>query len=383
MPKTSEKPASKPEELRQSQTKRLMELIEGFERLQKEALREETPHSEEFVKLCSSAKDLVGDSIAINDSNINKIVYNYNLIEQLNNHILDLKSEYSQDRKKLTESLGSAYLHVEEIAESLQTDANKLNAMLEERVNDLLKENSSLKQIAKSNLKESQMKTDFLNVLTHELRTPLNAIIGYSQIIKNGVYGPVNESVENDVDAINKNGKHLLTIINQMLDFAKYGAGKIQIDRRKVSIEHLFDSVIKQLNSLIAEKPIQFQIILKEGLDTGFFDKDRMFQVLTNLVSNAIAHTERGYVKLISEYDEARRELILICDDSGVGLSENEMERVFDPFQQVHRKFSSKETGTGLGLAICKKIVELHNGTIRMMARTEGGTRVVMRLPQR
>jgi signal transduction histidine kinase len=383
MSKIIKEETTKPEQLRESQTKKLLALINKFRSLQKKAAEADHPLFREFNSLCSTATDLIGETIAINDNNINKIVYNYRLIEQLNNHIIELKNQYNKDKKKLTESLGSAYLHVEEISERLQTDANRLNEMLEDRVNDLLRENSSLKQIARSNLKESQLKTDFLNVLTHELRTPLNAIIGYSQIIKNGIYGPVNESIDNDVDAINKNGKHLLTLINQMLDFAKYGSGKIQIDRRKVSLENLFDSVIKQLNSLIAAKPIQFHIIQKEGVENGFFDRDRIFQVLTNLVGNAIHHTEQGFIKLISDYEEKNRVLILKCEDSGIGISAENMERVFEPFQQVHREKSSKETGTGLGLAICKKIVELHNGTIVMEARKDGGTVVTIRLPQR
>lgn len=368
--------------IKDEHSKKILDAIRDFEYLGNHHKNLNHPLYSQFSAMCEQAEDLLRDVIEANQSTLNKMFYNYRVIEQLTEQLDEMRQSYREDRKKLTESLGSAYLAAEESTNQLKTDTEELNRKVQERVNELTAENTELKQVARANIKESQLKSEFLNILSHELRTPLNAIIGYSQIILNGIYGPVNESIENDIEAINKNGKHLLKMFNQMLAYAKYGSGKVDIQRQEVYIETFLEAVIKQLNSLIQSKPIQFQLLVKEGLSTGFFDRDKIFQVIINLVDNAIKHTEKGLITLTADFNEETQELILGVEDTGIGIKKEDVPKVFDPFHQVN-KTNSKESGTGLGLTITKQIVEHHKGRVEMHSQLGEGTRVNIFIPQR
>lgn len=375
--------SAKEPKIDESINKKLMDISNEIMTLQGNEANINHPLYHEFSKICDKVINLIQKSVQANQSYIFQINYNYKLIEQLNKHVLDLKTHYNADKKKLTESLGAAYLQAEQMATALSENTENLNRISEEKINQLMAENQELKNVAKENIKESQLKSEFLNVLSHELRTPLNAIIGYSQIIKNGIYGPVNESISNDIDSINKNGKHLLKMVNQFLDYAKFSSNKAKITIVSVDLEFLLESVIRQLNSLIEDKPINFHVIIDEEIETVYFDKDRIFQALFSIVDNSIKHTEKGDITFRAEMESQDNQNILIIkvEDTGAGIEKDELDNIFNPFHQVHHTIN-KAKGTGLGLAITKKIIELHKGDIFIDSVVNQGTTVTIKLPQ-
>lgn len=367
----------------ESINKKLMDISNEIMALQSNEANINHPLYHEFSKICDNIINLIQKSVQANKSYIFQVNYNFKLIEELNKSVNEIRAHYNEDKKKLTESLGAAYLQTEQMAKELTANTESLNKLSQEKIDQLLAENQELKNVAKENIKESQLKSEFLNVLSHELRTPLNAIIGYSQIIKNGIYGPVNESIDNDIDSINKNGKHLLKMINQFLDYAKFSSNKAKVTKVNVELEFMLESVIRQTNSLIEEKPINFHVIIDEDIKNVVFDKDRVFQALFSIVDNAIKHTEKGDITLRATLTlkDSTNYLQLTVEDTGSGIEKDELKNIFDPFHQVHHTIN-KAKGTGLGLAITKKIIELHDGRIEIESIVNEGTKVHIFLPQ-
>ena len=367
----------------ESINKKLMDISSELMTLQTNEANINHPLYHEFSKICDHVNTLIQKSVQANKSYIFQVNYNFKLIDELNKSVNEIKAHYNEDKKKLTESLGAAYLQTEQMAQELTANTEALNQMSEEKINQLIAENQELKNVAKENIRESQLKSEFLNVLSHELRTPLNAIIGYSQIIKNGIYGPVNESIDNDIESINRNGKHLLKMVNQFLEYAKFSSNKAKITKVNVELEFMLESVIRQANNLIKEEDINFHVIIDEDIKNVIFDKDRIFQAMFAIVENSITHTDKGDITLRASIEEKddKKQLLLKIEDTGKGIEKDELKNIFNPFHQVHHTIN-KSKGTGLGLAITKKIVELHEGIIEIDSIVNKGTTVSIYLPQ-
>jgi signal transduction histidine kinase len=368
---------------------RLLDLAEDLKKLEKDSLSM-TLSKEDWQEKCQYFLSLINQSVEVNQVYQTKIDFNFKLITQLNQSIAELKTNYNNERKKLTESLGSVFLQTKgdgskamDFSKSPEAEKTML-ALAHLRIAELLKESSELKRVARENIKESQLKTDFLNNLSHELRTPLNAIIGYSQIIKNGTYGPINESIDRDIDAINKSGKHLLRMINQMLEFSKMGSGKIKLKKEHVFIESFIESVVTQLNSLIIDKRLQYKIVVEEKLYSAEFDRDRIFQVVSNMIDNAIKHTAEGFIIIRVETVDIKsvKNIRISVEDTGIGIPEDQIPNLFRAFHQIpENNIKSKAKGTGLGLAISKKIIELHDGHIGIESKKGKGTTIFFTIP--
>jgi signal transduction histidine kinase len=208
----------------------------------------------------------------------------------------------------------------------------------------------------------SRHKSSFLANMSHELRTPLNAILGYTELIMDGIYGQPSDRIREVLGRVQQSGRHLLALINDVLDLSKIEAGQLTLSSRDVSIADVARTVCASVESLAAEKKLALTVSVPPSLPPFRGDERRIAQVLLNLVGNAIKFTDTGEISI--EAAVSKRELVISVADTGPGISVAERERIFDEFQQGDDAQARVKGGTGLGLAIAKRIVEMHGGRV-------------------
>jgi signal transduction histidine kinase/CHASE3 domain sensor protein len=208
----------------------------------------------------------------------------------------------------------------------------------------------------------SRHKSEFLANMSHELRTPMNAILGFTELIRDGVYGEVPAKIAAMLERIQANGRHLLGLINDVLDLSKIEAGQLKLENADYALRDVVQTVQATTESLAAEKKLGLRIELPEILPPARGDERRIAQVLLNLVGNAIKFTETGEVIVSVAVDDTTFEIAVT--DTGPGIPAEEQQKIFEEFHQVDSSSTRKKGGTGLGLAISKRIVELHGGRI-------------------
>jgi signal transduction histidine kinase/HAMP domain-containing protein len=205
-------------------------------------------------------------------------------------------------------------------------------------------------------------KSEFLANMSHELRTPLNAILGYTQLILDKIYGDVPEKIREVLERLEKNGVHLLGLINNVLDLSKIEAGRLSLSLNDYSIEEVVQTVFTAVESLAAEKNLALKVTVPRSLTAGRGDGQRIAQVLLNLVGNAIKFTEEGEVRV--DVTTSNGNFLVSVSDTGPGLSEADQQKIFEEFNQADNSSTRKKGGTGLGLSIAKRITEMHGGHI-------------------
>jgi GAF domain-containing protein len=224
----------------------------------------------------------------------------------------------------------------------------------------------------------SQHKSQFLANMSHELRTPLNAILGYAELLVDGIYGVLPDRPKGVLERIQNNGKHLLALINDVLDLAKIEAGQLILTLEDYSLPEVVQSVVTATEPLATSKGLKFAAILQDGLPMAHGDARRVSQVLLNLVGNAIKFTDDGEVEIRAGLDKGQ--FVLTVRDTGPGIADADQEQIFGEFQQIDNTNTRKKGGTGLGLAIAKRMVEMQGGMISVdSVLGEGSTfRVVL-----
>jgi signal transduction histidine kinase len=222
----------------------------------------------------------------------------------------------------------------------------------------------------------SQHKSQFLANMSHELRTPLNAVLGYTELMADGVYGAPPEKMSVVLKRIESNGKHLLSLINAVLDLSKIEAGQLKLDLADYSL-----AIVVQVQPLAADKKLTFKTEVTAKLPPGHGDERRLIQVLLNLVANAIKFTDAGEVVIKAAASDDL--FALSVSDTGAGISTADQAKLFQQFQQVDNSITRKKGGTGLGLAISKRIVEMHGGKIWLESKVGEGSTFFVTLPVR
>jgi signal transduction histidine kinase len=228
---------------------------------------------------------------------------------------------------------------------------------------------------------ESRHKSQFLANMSHELRTPLNAIIGYTELILDNIYGEAPEGMRQVIERVQTNGRHLLGLINDVLDLTKIEAGQLTLSLADYSLKEVVDGVIIALEPLAVEKRLAFKAYLPARLPTGHGDERRISQVLLNLVGNAIKFTDEGEVAIKASVANGSF-TVAVCD-SGPGISQSDQARIFGEFQQADNSSTRRKGGTGLGLSIAKRLIEMHNGRIWVESDVGKGSTFFFRLPVR
>jgi signal transduction histidine kinase len=224
-------------------------------------------------------------------------------------------------------------------------------------------------------------KSEFLANMSHELRTPLNAILGYSELIVDNIYGEVPDKIREVLERVEENGRHLLSLINDVLDLSKIEAGRLTLSLNDYSIQDIIQTAITSVEALADEKNLDLKAIVPKNLEKGKGDQQRIAQVLLNLLGNAIKFTEQGEIKV--EAALFNESYLISVTDTGIGLSEGDQEKIFEEFQQADGTSTRDKGGTGLGLSISKKIVEMHGGQIGVESALGKGSRFWFMLPLR
>jgi signal transduction histidine kinase len=227
----------------------------------------------------------------------------------------------------------------------------------------------------------SRHKSQFVANMSHELRTPLAAMLGYAELLSDGMFGELPEKVIGIIERVQANGKHLLGLINTVLDISKIESGQFQLSLVEYSLASMIETVRVATESLAAAKKLAFRTDVVKGLPYGHGDEPRLTQVLLNLVGNAIKFTDAGEVCISAAAKNGS--FVVSVSDTGPGIPDEERERIFDKFHQVDSTSTKTKGGTGLGLAIAKEIIEMHGGHIWVESIVGRGSTFRMELPVR
>lgn len=253
----------------------------------------------------------------------------------------------------------------------------------------------SSEEIAAKNLQleqASRMKSEFLANMSHELRTPLNAIIGFSEILKDGLMGEMSEQQKDGVNDIFNSGKHLLALINDILDLSKIEAGKMKINFDPISVSNIIQSSLQVVREQALSQGLHISVEIEEQESEIWLDEIRFKQILYNLLSNAVKFTPSGGSVTISARKLGQEQvpnawyenyLEIKVSDTGIGISEEDQARLFKPFTQIDSTLARRHQGTGLGLAMVRRLAELHGGSVTLHSVMNQGSTFTVYLPWR
>ena len=247
--------------------------------------------------------------------------------------------------------------HFNRMAEQLRESYTRLEQKVEERTR-------ALEQKGRELAIANEHKTQFFANMSHELRTPLNGILGFSELLTDGLYGKLPDKAMEVLDRIQKDGKHLLGLINDVLDISKIEAGQLSLSLSDYSIQSIVDTVVASTEALAHTKGIEVRTAVPLDLPLGYGDERRLTQVLLNIVGNAIKFTDTGSVEV--RVDAAEGYFKIAVEDTGPGIPLADQQRVFDDFQQVDSGITRQKGGTGLGLSISRRLVQAHGGHIEL-----------------
>jgi PAS domain S-box-containing protein len=255
----------------------------------------------------------------------------------------------------------------------------RLNQSLEERVNQRTIE---LHEANKALEKASKLKDEFLASMSHELRTPLTGVLGLSEAMQKGVYGNLNEKQVTILQTIEEGGRHLLNLINDILDLSKIEAGKMELEPNVVSVDEVCQASLRMVKQ-IANSRQQKLTLTQHPIDMYFYaDSKRIKQILVNLLGNAVKFTpETGEVGLEVIGDHVKDEITFTVWDTGIGIAAQDMEKLFQPFVQIDSSLSRNYAGTGLGLSLVDRLVKLHGGVVQVVSEVGKGSRFIVTVP--
>lgn len=291
-------------------------------------------------------------------------------MNELEARVQQRTAELSSANEQLTFELARR----KQAEEALEQERALLATRVEERTAELSAANAEL-------AKAVRLKDTFLANMSHELRTPLNAILNISETLIEQAYGELNEAEMRSVKTIEDSGRHLLTLINDILDLSKIGAGKFEINSDTVVVRDACQASLSLIEAAARKKNITIQTAYDPAVKTIWADQRRLRQVLLNLFSNAVKFTpEGGTIGLTVTGDAQHNTVQFIVWDTGIGIPEESLSSLFKPFVQLDNSLSRQYEGTGLGLALVYHIVELHGGGVRVESEAGKGSRFIVSL---
>jgi PAS domain S-box-containing protein len=251
------------------------------------------------------------------------------------------------------------------------------------QVEDQLRQTNEQLSIANTELaRATRLKDEFLANMSHELRTPLNAILGLSEGLLDEVYGLLNDKQKKSITTIERSGKHLLELINDILDLSKIESGKFELQITAVPVKSLCEASLSFVKQLALKKKIQLVLNIPENINQISADDRRMRQVLINLLSNAVKFTpEGGRVTLAVQLDPTHQQICFSVIDTGIGIAPEDLKKLFQAFVQIDSRLNRQYSGTGLGLALVRRIAELHGGSVAVESEVGKGSQFTVMLP--
>jgi two-component system cell cycle sensor histidine kinase PleC len=280
-------------------------------------------------------------------------------------------TKLKQQEERLTQSEHQLLMHVTDLKASRQ----KLEAQAQQLA-DMAERYLEQKAAAES---ANRAKSEFLANMSHELRTPLNAIIGFSEIMQNGMFGPLCEKYTDYVQDIRSSGGYLLGIIDDILNMSRLEAGKVNLEKSDVALGLVIEEAVRRAQDEIDRKRLALTI---EGARETHLEADphALYQILGNLLDNAVKFTpDEGQIAI--RIRQVPGALNVFIEDTGIGIPKEKIDRIGRPFEQVEGDFTRSYQGSGLGLAIARSLTELHGGSLRLRSAIGAGTIVMVHLP--
>jgi PAS domain S-box-containing protein len=255
------------------------------------------------------------------------------------------------------------------------TESQNAQVVLSERSEELSIANASL-------AKASRLKDEFLASMSHELRTPLNAVMGLSEALQENVFGALNDKQASALKNIEESGRHLLELINDILDLSKIEAGHLVLETTAIDLEPVCQASIRLIRETATRKRLRISTSFDAGQVVVNADERRLKQILVNLLSNAVKFTpEGGRIGVEVECNPENKTVSIVVWDTGIGIAKENMERLFKPFVQLDSSLSRQYSGTGLGLSLVRRMAELMNGTVEVQSEVNKGSRFTVTLP--
>jgi signal transduction histidine kinase len=263
----------------------------------------------------------------------------------------------------------------------LKHASDELERRIQAATADIAQQNELLRRQAIELEQASQLKSQFLANMSHEFRTPLNAMLGYTSMLLQGVAGPLEPAAMRQLGRIESNGRHLLAIINEILDISRIEAGRMPLQISTFRIPQLIAEVKSELEPIILRTKLAIGVDVPKELPGIRSDRQKVKQILLNLLSNALKFTHDGSVTISVNRDPAGRTVSLAVSDTGIGIAPLDQARIFEDFRQLDNSPTRAYGGTGLGLAICRRLAQMLDGRITLESHLGRGSMFTLILP--
>lgn len=294
--------------------------------------------------------------------------------------ISQIKEKFLLELIRETEDLYDVLaLRMEELDESMER-IKEANFLLEEKVRERTKK---LTQANRKLRELNKLKSQFLANISHELRTPLNAIMGFTSLLREGIYGEVIPKQKRILERIHTNAEHLLRLINDLLDLSRIEAGKMSLEVEEVNLEKLVQGALSLIEPQLKKKKLKFTLSIEPDLPLMRADPAKVKQILFNLLENSVKFTPEGEIFLgVKKTKKEGKEFVKITvKDTGIGIAQKELKNIFQEFHQVDGSSTRRFGGTGLGLSIVKKLTKLMGGNIKVKSEIGKGSTFKVYLP--
>jgi PAS domain S-box-containing protein len=269
----------------------------------------------------------------------------------------------------------------EQLYEQLKAASAQLERRVQEATAALVHQNELLRRQAIELEQASVAKSQFLANVSHDVRTPLNAILGYTSLLLRGVSGPIDPTQRDSLARVDANARHLLTLIDEILDISRIEAGKMPVRISPIKLKSLINEIMSEVEPLIATSNLTVTAKVGTDLPVLHSDRQKVKQVILNLLTNALKFTQRGSVTVSCTHRPAARELAIAVTDTGIGIAEVDQARIFEAFSQANPPPTREGGGTGLGLAICRRLAAVLRGRIDLQSKLRQGSTFTLVLP--
>ncbi|MGZ4810209.1 MAG: ATP-binding protein, partial [Thermoanaerobaculia bacterium] len=267
--------------------------------------------------------------------------------------------------------------------EQLKRASNELEAKVREATAELVRQNELLQRQALELEQASNLKSQFLANVSHEFRTPLNAILGYTSMLLQGINGELQPPQRKHLTRVDSNARHLLAIINDILDIARIESGRMPLNLSEFGLRDLVSEVFAELEPIIQRSDLKVTNDLADTLPLLRSDRQKVKQIVLNLLGNALKFTPNGSILVSTRFQPDVDRILVSVQDTGIGIHEQDQEKIFEDFRQADNSTTREYGGTGLGLSICKRLAHMLGGEISLSSRIGEGSTFTLSIPRR